>query len=52
MPKPELKSPRLPYSPPLLTVYGTLQRLTQANLTSGHADGKPPTRFGIPKTAI
>lgn len=51
MPKPELKSPKLPYSAPQLTVYGTVAKLTQARVTSGRFDGVTG-RFGQEKTGI
>lgn len=51
MSKLELKSPKLPYSPPQLKVYGSVQKLTQARLTSGRFDGTTG-RFGQERTAI
>ena len=37
--KPE---PKKPYSPPQLTVYGTVRELTQKVGQSGSSDGGPP----------
>jgi len=46
--KPELKKP---YATPQLTVYGTVQALTQQNTNSGHFDSAR-TRDSAPRTHV
>ena len=40
MSEPATDKKRKPYLPPALTIYGTVQQLTQKNMTTGSPDGK------------
>jgi len=43
MVKPPTPEPKKPYTPPVLTVYGTVRQLTQTVGPRRHADGgRPP----------
>lgn len=48
MAKPVLRVPRKPYSSPIITMYGTVEELTQNKRGSRGNDGgkKPPNRTG------
>jgi hypothetical protein len=50
MAKPTTGEPKKPYSPPTLTVYGTVQQLTQAVSLKGAADTHP-TGFRVRTSA-
>jgi hypothetical protein len=45
-----VQKPKKPYAAPVLTVYGTVRELTQANQTGGARD-KAPSGFRV-RTAV